>query len=393
MSGPIDKFEIIFEQNYTRIFRYLSLKADLQTAEDICQITFVKAMEELHTFRGESSVFTWLCHIASNTLKNEYRRRHRRTETAVNMSNMEHRFISVEFTKNVELRIDVTKALVKLNQLDREIISLYYDVGCTFKEIAEIVGMKISAVKNRLYRALARLKKDLHNWEAHKIMSIMDYISIVSKPTDRTDQKMYQDIMEYLDSYVDRICSRFNHRPTKKITIEVYPDLSAFHQAVHEPDAPGWFMGMIEQDTIKIASPLNPGPEHTYQSILKSIAHLFTMWLVQNINPAAPKWLYQGIGGYEAGLMTKDYVKESVAERVKQGDIPTLIELGDNTWDFGRMKGFQFCYLLCEFIYEKYGTDRLNRIIRSPSDFEGIFSCSAEQFQDQWKKRLNEQLG
>ncbi|MCK9860976.1 hypothetical protein CFI03_020635 [Paenibacillus sp. ATY16] len=100
-------------------------------------------------------------------------------------------------------------------------------------------------------------------------------------------------------------------------------------------------MGMIEADTIKITSPLNPGPEHTYQSILKSTVHLFTIWLVKDINPLAPKWLYQGIGGYEAGLMTRDYINESIMDLVTRGEIPTFSELENDTWDFESMRGFQ----------------------------------------------------
>jgi RNA polymerase sigma-70 factor (ECF subfamily) len=397
VSGPNDKFENIYELYYTKIRRYLSLKVDIQTAEDVTQLTFVKAMENFHSFRGESSVFTWLSTVANNSLKNEFRRRYRNLETSVDMIDMEYRFIAVEFTKNIELRIDVTKSLEKLSEIDREIISLHYDVGCTFKEVSEIVGMQISAVKNRLYRALERLRKELNNWEAQKFMSIIDRISIVSKDElsstiSIADEKIYQDIIDHLKDNVDRICSQLKHQPSKKLTIEVYPDLHSFHQAVNEPDAPNWFMGMIENDTIKIASPLKSGPDHTYQSILKSTVHLFTMWLVKDINPSVPKWLYQGLGGYEAGLMTKDYIKESILELVKQGQIPTFLELENNTWDFEKMKGFQFSYLLCEFILQKYGPDVLNKIISNPNEFESAFLCTSLEVHDKWIKDLRSQL-
>lgn len=148
---------------------------------------------------------------------------------------MENRFITFEFTKNVELRIDVTTALLKLNPLDREIISLHFDVGCTFKEISELVEMRMSAVKNRLYRALVKLRNELDDWEAQKMMSVLDTISIVSKDVGSTrtttpDHKIYRDIIEHLRVNVDRICSKLKHHPSKRITIEIYPDLNSFHQ-------------------------------------------------------------------------------------------------------------------------------------------------------------------
>ncbi|MCM3628379.1 RNA polymerase sigma factor [Paenibacillus glycanilyticus] len=395
MSGPNDKIEKLYEQYHHKIRRFLSLKTDTQTAEDIAQLTFVKAMENLHTFRGDSSEFTWLSSIAGNSLKNELRKQHRIKEDAVDLLDTDRRFIAVEFTKNVELRIDISMALVKLNPLDREIISLHYDVGCTLREVSELVGMKTSAVKNRLYRALTKLRNDFQTEEVQRIMEAL-HIAVVSKDSESmsipTDDKIYRDVLAKLKANVDRICSKLHHKPSSKMTIEIYPDLHTFHLAVHEPDAPDWFMGMIEGNTIRITSPLNPGPEHTYESILKSTVHLFTMWLVKDINPYAPKWLYQGLGGYEAGLMTEAYINDSVRELVEQGELPALTELEDNSWDFETRKGFQFSYLLCEFVLNKYGIETLNKIIRKPNDFEDAFACSSHEFHNSWKEQLRARL-
>ncbi|MGO4695968.1 RNA polymerase sigma factor [Paenibacillus sp. 2TAB26] len=397
MSGAHDKFEDIFTLYYDRIRRFLSLKVDIQTAEDLTQLTFMKAMEHINSFRGDSSLFTWICHIANNNLKNEFRRKDRNCETYVDLNHLENRFISFEFTKNVEIRIDITLALEQLSEIDREIISLHYDVGCTLKEVSEITQMKLSAVKNRLYRALEKLRKELHNdEEVRSFMSVIDYITVISKNelkgASEQDSKVYQDIINHLKTSVDRICTQLRHQPSKKISIEIYPDLQSFHHAVGEPDAPNWFMGIIENNTIKIASPLHPGPEHTYQSILKSTLHLYTIWLVTDINPAAPKWLYQGLGGYEAGLMTKEYIDSSIAELVKHSQIPTFEDLEDNTWEFDEKKGFQFSYTLSEFVLQHYGIEALNKIIRNPLDFEDAFNCSAAEIHKLWSHTLKARL-
>lgn len=169
----------------------------------------------------------------------------------------------------------------------------------------------------------------------------------------------------------------------------MHPDLPAFHQDVGEEDAPNWFMGTYEGHILKIVSPLNPGPEHTYQSILKSRVHLFAMWLIHDINPSAPKWIRQGIGGYEARQMTQDFIKGSTKEAIQNQAIPTLDELEDDSWDFNTMKGFQFSYLMVEFVVERYGIDVLNQAIRHPRDYEKVFKCSEEELHQQWIEYLN----
>lgn len=48
------------------------------------------------------------------------------------------------------------------------------------------------------------------------------------------------------------------------------------------------------------------------------------------------------------------------------------------------MKGFQFSYLIVEFIVDKYGLDALNKVIRNPTGFNEIFQCSELELHEQW---------
>lgn len=387
-QGNIQKFEGAYDQYRERIRKYLSLKVNPILVDDLTQQIFLKAMENIHTFRGNSSFFTWIFKIAQNTVKNEYRSLSRKKETPYDFTNYESQSISVDFAKHVEIRIDIGSALKKLKEQDQQIISLRFFVDCTLSDISKIVGMRESAVKNRLYRSLEKLRRELKEWGDITIMSIQDMISIVSKSDqdDKNDRlsSVYQDLFDELKNNVERVSARYNHHPSKKIIIEIYPDLLTFHQAVGETNAPNWFMGTYEDNIIKIVSPLNPGPEHTYQTILKSTVHLFTMWLISDINPLSPKWLRQGIGGYEAKQMTDEYIKSTTTDAINNLVIPSFQELNNDTWDFETMKGFQFSYLIVEFMIDAYGLETLNQLIRNPTDFNRIFQRSELELHEQW---------
>ena len=54
----------------------------------------------------------------------------------------------------------VKKLLAKLQESERTVITLYYLGGMTYEEISEFLGVSVSAIKNRLYRARQRLKKE-----------------------------------------------------------------------------------------------------------------------------------------------------------------------------------------------------------------------------------------
>lgn len=325
-----EDIEIIYQQYYERIRIYFSFHLNAAAAEDLTQQVFIKVMGNIHSFHQQSSLFTWIFKIAQNTLKNEFRRKSRTPESSSDLTDYESRLISLDFTKHVEIRFDISSALKKLDTLDNQIITLRFFVDCTIAEISEIVGMRESAVKNRLYRALGKLKIELKEWGDIAIMSIENMISIVQKEGSfkgGNHNKVHQDLFKELQANVERINTKYKHVPSTKITIEIYPDLPTFHQAVGEQDAPNWFMGTMDHNILKIVSPLNPGPEHTYESIIKSTVHLYALWLISDINPAAPKWIRQGIGGFEAKQMSTDFIKDTIRDLVHQGRVPLFDDI------------------------------------------------------------------
>ena len=62
-------------------------------------------------------------------------------------------------TKETQREV-VKKLLAKLQESDRTVITLYYLGEMTYEEISEFLGVSEAAVRNRLYRARRRLKKE-----------------------------------------------------------------------------------------------------------------------------------------------------------------------------------------------------------------------------------------
>ncbi|WP_274366235.1 RNA polymerase sigma factor [Paenibacillus thermotolerans] len=392
----IQHFEAIYDQYRERIRKYIAVKTNLTVADDLTQQTFLKAMENFRLFKHNSSIFTWLFKIAQNIVKNEYRTRSRNKEIVHEVIDFQSQSISLDTAKDVDIRIDISAALAQLSELDQQIISLRFFVDCTLLEISKIIGMPESAVKNRLYRALNKLKKELKEWGDITVMSIKELISIVDKSEASTKKdgmnKVYHDLFEELKANVERILTTYRHRPSQKIAIEIYPDLSTFHQAIGEPDAPNWFMGTYERNKIKIVSPLNPGPEHTYQSVLRHTISLFTMWLVKDINPLAPKWLTHGLGGHEAKQMSQEYIQYSTSEAIRNDAVPSFQALTNDTWDFEKMGGYGFSYLIVEYLLHSYSSDELNKFIRDTTDFQSAFQVSEAELHAMWVQYLKSRL-
>lgn len=67
LEGSEEAYSLLTAKYWQRIFRFIRRKVnDSALAEEITQETFLAAFRYLKTFRGDSSLYTWLCTIAMN---------------------------------------------------------------------------------------------------------------------------------------------------------------------------------------------------------------------------------------------------------------------------------------------------------------------------------------
>ena len=128
------------------------LKSDADCADAISE-TIVKAFSKIHTLKQDHYAKTWLIRILMNECYTILRQ--------------EKRIVSLEeYSKETtaEERTDYSElyeAISRLPEKVRTCVTLYYMEDFSVREIAGIMNITESAVKNRLARARARLKEEL----------------------------------------------------------------------------------------------------------------------------------------------------------------------------------------------------------------------------------------
>ena len=141
---------------------------DFHIAEDITQETFLKAYQNLSTLKEPQRFASWLYVIAANHCSTWLRKKRLSTQSLESTSSgdlekstysgyviAENERVAMEEQREV-----VKKLLAKLQESDRTVITLHYLGGMTYKEISEFLGVSVGAVKNRVYRAQQRLKRE-----------------------------------------------------------------------------------------------------------------------------------------------------------------------------------------------------------------------------------------
>ncbi len=141
---------------------------DFHIAEDITQDTFLKAYQRLSTLKEPQSFASWLYVITANQCKAWLRKQRTWTRPLEDTSSAQSEkatysgYVIEEnerMTKETQREV-VKKLLAKLQESDRTVITLYYLGGMTYEEISNFLGVSEAAVRNRLYRARRRLKKE-----------------------------------------------------------------------------------------------------------------------------------------------------------------------------------------------------------------------------------------
>jgi RNA polymerase sigma-70 factor (ECF subfamily) len=142
-----------------------------EDAEDNLQNVLVKAFHNIGRFEGNSQFSTWLVRITINEALMKLRKRHseRIAEyTDLNSSDDEPRtFPDIEDTRQDPEREYMSKELARkafrgLNPSLQDTFILQKAEGWTNRELAEALGITVSTVKSRVFRARARLRQQLH---------------------------------------------------------------------------------------------------------------------------------------------------------------------------------------------------------------------------------------
>jgi RNA polymerase sigma-70 factor (ECF subfamily) len=172
LYGQRQSFDRFFADYFPRLFRFVLPRVDRDpaAAEDLCQHVLSRAIRSLATYRGEASLFTWICQIARNELSRYWERRKYEESNILHIeddSDMRAMLESVAAPESEQpeaqrLRSEVARLIhVALDHLPRnyaDALELKYIDGLSVQEIAERLTQTVTATQSVLARARVALR-------------------------------------------------------------------------------------------------------------------------------------------------------------------------------------------------------------------------------------------
>lgn len=170
MTDRESDFRKIHDTYAPRIRLYLEKLAGINEAEDLTQETFARVSKSLKKFQGQSSLWTWIYKIATNTaidrMRESKRAKHDLALDAAeeiedkNIWTGESRALDDHVIRK-EMNDCIRNVVFKLPETYRTVVVLSEFEGFKNEDIAKILGLRLESVKIRLHRARLKLKEEL----------------------------------------------------------------------------------------------------------------------------------------------------------------------------------------------------------------------------------------
>ncbi|MEO8139082.1 MAG: sigma-70 family RNA polymerase sigma factor [Gemmatimonadota bacterium] len=133
--------------------------ADHGELDDLVQETFIRAFRALDGWRGESAFRSWLVSIASNLLKDQYRRRRGRIHVSLEDNDLAASDDPAATLDATEAEGALLRGLGTLPRLQREVFLLRAQQGMDYDAIATALGSTPGAARVHYHHAVKKLKE------------------------------------------------------------------------------------------------------------------------------------------------------------------------------------------------------------------------------------------
>lgn len=183
LSGDEAAFGILVDRHQRSVHALAWRKiGDFHDAEEITQDTFLQVYKKLPTLKDPYKFAGWLYVIANRLCIDWIRKKNLATQSLEDtpVQDIEKSSYTHYMSEQSEIVISehrreiVKKLLAKLPESERTVMTLHYLGEMTVKEISKFLGVSVSAIHNRLYRARKRLQTE----EERLVQEVLNSVQI-----------------------------------------------------------------------------------------------------------------------------------------------------------------------------------------------------------------------
>lgn len=171
-NGDTNAFEKLYQLYYDKIYALIMMTVkNSADTEDILQLTFIKAWQNIGKLNDPRAFNTWLQRIALNESKSMLRKK--RPDLSVDDEGENGELLQIEsdlllpqeYAERDDLALRLRRIIEELSVVQRDTILLYYYNEMSVEEIAQIMDCSEGTVKSRLFLARKAIKTEIEEKE------------------------------------------------------------------------------------------------------------------------------------------------------------------------------------------------------------------------------------
>jgi len=162
LNSNVNAYSFLVEKYKHMVFTLtLRIVKNREEAEEVSQDVFVKAYKNLENFKGDSKFSTWIYKIAYYASLDVIKRNKRQVKTddidSLYDGDLENVQDTLKDLHEKERKKVINEAILKLNEEERIILTLFYFEELSIKEISKVVNLSDDNIKVKLFRSRKKL--------------------------------------------------------------------------------------------------------------------------------------------------------------------------------------------------------------------------------------------
>ena len=157
-------FEILLKQYKEPLYWHIrKIVLNHDDSDDVLQNTFVKIFRGIINFKGDSKLYTWMYRIATNESLNFLKLKEKKYFNSSNkmMENLAKNLKEDPYFDGDELQIKLQVLISSLPDKQKLVFQMKYEQGMKYKEISEILGTSVGALKASYHIAVKKIKDEI----------------------------------------------------------------------------------------------------------------------------------------------------------------------------------------------------------------------------------------
>lgn len=154
-------FKFLVQQYQRSLYYHIrTIVINHDDTDDVLQNTFIKIFKNIHSFKEESKLYSWMFRIATNEALTFLQKRAKQNTVSTEevLQNAVNNLKADTYFEGTEIQIQLQKAIAQLPEKQQLVFKLKYFEELKYEEISEMLSTSVGALKASYHLAVKKIE-------------------------------------------------------------------------------------------------------------------------------------------------------------------------------------------------------------------------------------------